>query len=473
MNQDEYLAQDAVSLADLIRRGQVSASEALEAALVRHGQVDERVNSVSNLFPDIARQATQDGLPDGPLTGVPFLLKDLGAMMSGTVTSSGSRLFKSHRAESDSAIVADYKRAGLNIFGKTNTPEFGLTPVTEPALFGPTRNPWDLTRSSGGSSGGAAAAVASGIVPAAHASDGGGSIRIPASACGLVGLKPSRGRVSFAPLGEGWGGLSTQHCVSWTVRDTAVLLDVVAAPQPGDPYFLPVPQVPFAKQIAAPPKALRVAFSTQALCASALDPDCKAGVLATAKLLESLGHQVEEVTIAYDAQSMTAAGGVCTSSGMAATLDAVASARGRPIDDDEIEPLTRSMYRRARKMTGADFAQAVAAAHAFGRQMGQFHQSYDVLLLATLGTPAIELDVLGGNVASFDGYTEALFNFMPNTQPFNMSGQPAITLPLCRSAGGLPIGMQLVAAIGQDGLLLQLSAQLEAAQPWNQLRPVL
>ncbi len=236
MNQSEYLAEDAVGLAGLIARREVSAAEVLEAALERTRAVNPKLNAVTLLMAEAARAAVKDGAPAGPLGGVPFLVKDLGAQVRGAPTAAGSRLMAGAVAGADSAIVAAYRRGGLVIFGKTNTPEFGLEPVTEPAAFGPTLNPWNLDRTPGGSSGGAAAAVAAGLVPAAHASDGGGSIRTPASCCGLFGMKPSRGRVSFAPADEGWGGFSIQHAVTRSVRDSAALLDMVAAPAPGDPY---------------------------------------------------------------------------------------------------------------------------------------------------------------------------------------------------------------------------------------------
>ena len=289
MKFDEYRQHDAVGLAGRVAKGEVSAGELLETALERMAQVNPALNAVTLDLADFGRKLAA-AKPSGPLAGVPFLLKDLGALLEGTVTSSGSALLKDNVAAADSALTTAYREAGLVIFGKTNTPEFGLMPITESSFLGPCRNPWDVSRTPGGSSGGAASAVAAGIVPAAHASDGGGSIRTPASACGLFGMKPSRGRVSFAPLGEGWGGASIQHAVTRSVRDSAVLLDIACQPQVGDPYFLPAPPRPYAQEVGRAPGSLRIGFTTAALASGALDPECAAAVLEAAKLCAGLGH---------------------------------------------------------------------------------------------------------------------------------------------------------------------------------------
>jgi Asp-tRNA(Asn)/Glu-tRNA(Gln) amidotransferase A subunit family amidase len=293
-----------------------------------------------------ARNSVRDGAPVGALGGVPFLVKDLGAQVKGFPTSAGSRLLKDKVAVEDSAIIAAYRRAGLVIFGKTNTPEFGLEPVTEPELFGPSRNPWNLDRTPGGSSGGSAAAVAAGIVPAAHASDGGGSIRIPASCCGLFGMKPSRGRVSFAPLDEGWGGLSIQNVVTRTVRDGAVLLDIVKSPFAGDPYWAPPSAGPFSKDVERDPGALRIGFTTAALVSDDLDPECAQAVRDAARLCEALGHRVEEARLPGDAPAASAAVGLIVAANIAAVLDAEAARRGRIVEAGEIEALTAGVYER-------------------------------------------------------------------------------------------------------------------------------
>jgi amidase len=466
MNQTDYLAQDCVGLADLIARGEIKAAEALEAALTRTEAVNPSLNAITLLLADEARAAVQGGAPTGPLGGVPFLLKDLGAQMAGTATTAGSRLLKDHVAAADSAIVTAYRRAGLVIFGKTNTPEFGLEPVTEPELFGPTRNPWDLTRTPGGSSGGAGAAVAGGIVPAAHASDGGGSIRTPASCCGLFGLKPSRGRVSFAPADEGWGGFSIQHAVTRSVRDSAALLDATCAPVPGDPYGLAPPATPFAAEVGRDPGALRIAFTTAALASEAIDPECVAAVRDAARLCEDLGHAVEEAPLPGHLAAVSEAAGVVVAASVAATLDTEAARRGRPVAEGEVDAVTWAMYRRGQAVSGANYVRALQYAHAFGREVAAFFQRYDILLLSTLGSPPIPVGALRGEPLDLDGYAARLFAFMPNTQIFNITGQPAMTVPLAWSAAGLPMGQQFVGRMGEEATLLRLAGQLERARPW-------
>lgn len=463
MDFQDYRKHDAVGLADLVRRREVSPAELLETAIARMAAVNGQVNAVTMDLSAWGRQAVAHPIPDGPLAGVPFLLKDLGAQLAGSATSSGSALFKDLAATEDSAIVSLYKQAGLVIFGKTNTPEFGLMPVTEPALFGPSRNPWDLSRTPGGSSGGASAAVAAGIVPAAHASDGGGSIRTPASACGLFGMKPSRGRVSFAPMGEGWGGASIQHAVTRSVRDSAVLLDAVCAPQPGDPYFLPPPERPFAQEVGRDPGRLSIGFTTAALASAALDPECAEAVRVTARLCEDMGHLVEEVTLPGNLAAMQQAAGDVIGASIVATFEAEGERRGRPVEASDVEPLTWAMAQRGRAVTGSAYVRGLAAIHAYGRAMAGLFERYDVVLLSTLGSPAIPI---GHLTEDFGKYAERLFAFMPNTQAFNNTGQPAMTVPLAWSHSDLPIGLQFVGRMGEEALLFRLAGQLEKARPW-------
>jgi Asp-tRNA(Asn)/Glu-tRNA(Gln) amidotransferase A subunit family amidase len=467
MDFEEYRRHDAVGLAELVARREVSASELLETAAARMAEVNPKINAVVQ---DLTERARGEAPASGPLSGVPFLLKDLGASLAGTPTTGGSHLFKDVVAPADSALTAAYKAAGLTIFGKTNTPEFGLWPVTESELLGAARNPWDLSRTPGGSSGGASAAVAAGIVPAAHASDGGGSIRIPASCCGLFGLKPSRGRVSFAPLGEGWAGASINHAVTRSVRDSAALLDVTCRPQPGDPYFLPPPERPFAEEAARDPEALRIGFTTAAMQAPAIDPECAEAVRDAARLCESLGHHVEEVTIPGDVTAMSAAAGLVISASIAANLDAEAERRGRPVEAGEVEALTMGTYRRGQEVSGAAYVRALQALHAYTRVEAQLFETYDVLLLSTLGRPAIPV---GWIFEDRKKLTERLFSYMPNTQAFNNTGQPAMSVPLAWSRDGLPIGLQFVARMGAEPVLFQLAGQLERARPWFDRTPAL
>jgi amidase len=461
MNFEDYRSHDAVGLAALVARREVSPDELLDAALARSAEVNPKINAITRDMSGLARGAPAGA---GPLAGVPYLLKDLGAAYGGVPTSYGSKLFAEVTPTTDSAVTRLYKAAGLNIFGKTNTPEFGVWPVTESEQLGVCRNPWDLSRSPGGSSGGAAAAVAAGIVPAAHASDGGGSIRIPAAACGLFGMKPSRGRVSFSPGGEGWAGASIQHAVTRSVRDSAVLLDATCAPQTGDPYFLSPPERPFAEEVGRDPGKLRIAFTDQALTVgSTMDPEVVAAVQDTARLCESLGHHVEAASLPGDHSGMQAAARTVLWASVAANVDAEIDRRGRPLADGELEPATLDIYRRGKATPGPDYVRAVQAIHAYGRAAASLFERYDVLLLATLGRPAIPIGWLFEDPHQT---VERLFAYMPNTQAFNNSGQPAMTVPLAWSSGGLPIGLQFVASMGAEGTLFQLAGQLEKARPW-------
>ncbi|HEX3699866.1 MAG TPA: amidase [Phenylobacterium sp.] len=461
MQFEDYRARDAVGLADLVARREVSAGELLDVAAARMAEVNPKINAVTLDLTERAREAPP---AEGPLAGVPYLLKDLGAAYGGVPTTSGSRMFAQVTPAEDSAITRSYRAAGLAIFGKTNTPEFGLWPVTESELLGPARNPWDLSRTPGGSSGGAAAAVAAGIVPAAHASDGGGSIRIPAACCGLFGMKPSRGRVSFAPGGEGWGGASIQHAVTRSVRDSAALLDAVCAPQPGDPYFLAPPERPFVEEVRREPGKLRIAmFDGSLMGGVSIDPACAAAVREVGQLCESLGHQVEPATLPGDHAAMQAAAGVVMASSVAASMDAEAERRGRPVEPGDVEALTLGSYHRGKSLTGADYVRAMQVIHAYGRAAASLFERYDVFLLSTLGRPAIPVGYL---FEARDELVDRLFSYMPNTQAFNNSGQPAMTVPLAWSAEGLPIGIQFVAKMGAEALLFRLAGQLEQARPW-------
>jgi Asp-tRNA(Asn)/Glu-tRNA(Gln) amidotransferase A subunit family amidase len=472
MTEDEYLARDAVGLGELIDAREISASEALEAALGRLAKVNSRINAVTQDLSERARREARATSTSGPLAGVPYLLKDLGQTLAGTATTQSCKLYRDEIADADSALTAAYRAAGLVIFGKTNTPEIGLEPVTEPAMFGPTRNPWDLSRTSGGSSGGAAAAVAAGIVPAAHASDGGGSIRIPASCCGLFGLKPSRGRVSFAPKDEGWGGFSTAHAITRSVRDSAVLLDIGCLPQPGDPYWTAPPMRPFAEAAATDPAPLRIAFTSAAFSSDAIEPRCAEAVRAAARLCERLGHHVEEATPPIDRVALSGTG-VVVSASIAADFDAIAERRGRPIGEDELEPLTFGTYQRGRAVSGSTYLRALRALHGLGRVIGGFFERYDILISSTLGSSAIPIGALHGEPLDLEGYAQRLFAFMPNTQIFNVTGQPAASIPLAWSREGLPIGVQFTARHSEEALLLSLAGQLERAAPWAGRRPVL
>jgi Asp-tRNA(Asn)/Glu-tRNA(Gln) amidotransferase A subunit family amidase len=471
MNETDYRAHDAVGLADLIRRKEITAAEALEAAIARAEAVNGRLNAINLPLYDSARASAAGAVGKGPLAGVPFLLKDLGAYMAGVPTAAGSKVFATSPPAADNAVVTAYREAGLVVFGKTNTPEFGLEPVTEPELFGPSRNPWNSDHTPGGSSGGAAAAVAAGIVPAAHASDGGGSIRIPASCCGLFGMKPSRGRVSLAPADEGWGGFSIQHVVSRTVRDSAVLLDVVSRPQPGDPYWAPPSEQPFAQEAGRDAGILKVAFTTQAIASGAIDPVCADAVRDAARLCQDLGHHVEEIKLDWEYEPVREAAGLIVAANIATLLNNEAARRGSEIGDDEIDAYTLALYRRGREVAASQYIRALQIAHAFGRLAARTFQGFDVLLTSTLGLPPPPVGWLRGGDPR--GYQKRLFEFMPNTQAFNVTGQPAMTVPLAWTRDGLPVGVQFVGQPAGEGVLFRLAAQLEKARPWaSRLPPV-
>ncbi len=471
MKTSEYLAHDAVGLAELIAQRDVSASELLDAALARLHEVNPKLNAVVQLFEDRARAAIAAGVPAGPFAGVPYLLKDVTTQLAGTVTTGGSRAFAKAVAAEDSALVAAYKRAGFVIFGKTNTPEFGLMAITEPELYGPSLNPWNVGVTCGGSSGGAASAVAAGIVPAAQASDGGGSIRIPAACCGLFGFKPSRGRVSMAPGGEGWGGLTVLHAVTQSVRDSAAILDASCVPVAGDPYWLAVPQTPFREEVRRDPGKLRIGLVMGSLNGSPQDPEVAHAVREAGRLCESLGHSVVEAVPPPVAKDLLPGAIAIVGATVAVNLQREADRRGRAIAEDEIEPLTRMVREQAKNITAVQYVQAIQAMHAAGRAIAQWMMDYDVLLLSTLGTLPIPVGLLKNGIDNIEELTAKHSGFAPNTQLFNATGQPAMSVPLAMSRDGLPIGIQFAAQAGEDALLFRLAGQLEAAQPWRGRKP--
>ncbi|MBS0470422.1 MAG: amidase [Proteobacteria bacterium] len=474
MRQDEYQQHDAVGLAELVRKREVSADELLDAAVARLDRVNDTLNVVIDRFEGEARQAIRDGLPDGPLKGVPFLVKDIGVWMKGHPTAAGSRLLKqSPPVQADSALIAAYRRAGLVLFGKTNTPEFGAAAVTESPAFGIARNPWALDRTCGGSSGGSASAVAAGVVPAAHGNDGGGSIRIPASCCGLFGLKPSRGRVSPAPLGDSWNGFAINHALTRTVRDSAALLDASCQTVSGDNNFLPPPLTLFVQEVGRDPGRLRVGFVPEMLMSAApMDPEVSAALADAARLCASLGHEVEETKIEADFFGVRTKANAILSANMAQMLKVFGDARGRPVTEDEVESVVWIVSQDGLALSGMEMAEAFGAVYQFNRAIGAMFDRYDVLLMATLGQMPVKVgDLSITSITDKDAYTEALYRFIPNTQPFNISGATAMSVPLGWSKNGLPIGIQFVARNGNEALLLRLAGQLELARPWAERRP--
>ncbi|MBL7174529.1 MAG: amidase [Desulfobacteraceae bacterium] len=469
---DNYESYDALDLAQLVRKGDVSATELLEAAIESVEERNPTLNAVVTPMYDEARQSIEAGLPDGPLRGVPFLLKDLGAFYNGVKTSYGSTLYAAFVPDHDSEIVIRYRKAGLVICGKTNTPEFGLTVTTEPRLFGPCRNPWNLDRTTGGSSGGAAAAVASGMVPAAHASDGGGSIRIPASCCGLFGLKPTRGRVSMGPdLGEGWNGMSIHHVISRSVRDSAAFLDATAGPALGDPYWAPPPPRPFLEEVGKDPGNLRIAFTTTPPSGATVDPACVTAIRETANLCESLGHTIEESSPTVNQEELGPATMTLMNTDVRTKLEVRAEALGREPSPEDVERVTWQMAEAGKELSAVSYLKAVQTLHRVGRQVAHFFEDYDILLSTVLLKPPIPLGVLDMMSEDRETYIRTINSFFGFTSLFNVTGQPSMSVPLHWSDDGLPVGLQFTARFGDEALLFRLASQLEAAQPWKDRRP--
>ena len=469
---DDVLWLDATAQAALVANGQVTARELAEAAISRIEQVDESVNAVIHRRFDRAIEEVAAGLPDGPFRGVPLLIKDLFADSAGDPAHQGNRALRDAgwTAQRDSWLVGRLRAAGFNFLGRTNTPEFGLVPVTEPQAYGPCRNPWDLSRSPGGSSGGSAAAVAAGMVAVAHASDGGGSIRIPASMCGLVGLKPSRGRTTLGPEGDE-SGLSVQHVVARSVRDTAALLDVLRGPGPGDMVTAPPPARPYATEVAVRPAQLRVGILDSAP-AGAVDPECQAAVQGCAQLLEKLGHAVSDDHPHIDPDTSRRFGSRWVVNARM-RLNWLGGLLGREVTADDVEPLTWAMASVGQNMSGVEYAAAVAAGSALARQFGRWWEDHDLLVTPTLGQLPPLVGELGPPADDPFATQEQTGRLVPFTTHFNVTGQPAISLPLHVSQEGLPVGVQLVAAYGREDLLIQVAAQLEEAAPWADRRPTL
>jgi amidase len=464
---------DATAQAELVRRKEVKPMELVEAAIERIERLNPALNAVVTPIFDLARKAASGPLPDGPFAGVPLLLKDLGPPMAGVRYTMGSRFLDEYMPDHDGELVARYKRAGLVILGRTNTPELGLLPTTEPVLFGPTRNPWDTNRTPGGSSGGSAAAVASGMVPAAHGGDGGGSIRIPASACGLFGLKPTRGRTPLGPdYGDQQSGLTCEHAITRSVRDSAALLDATAGPDVGDPYWAPLPTRPFLEEVGADPARLRIGVLSQGMGTAALHADCVAAVEDASRLCETLGHHVEapampEVPSDLLAEMFT----IIWSAGCAQDIDTVALLTGRAPTPDAFEPLTWALAEKGRGYGAPAYLTAVMVMQRFAREFAKLTVHFDVLLTPTLAEPPVPLGTFDAPVddplSAFDRAGE----FVPFTPICNVTGQPAMSVPLFWNDEGLPIGVHFIGRYGDEATLFRLAAQLEQARPWAQRRP--
>jgi amidase len=463
---------DATAQADLVRRAEMSPKDLVEAAITRIEAVNPQLDAVIRTRFDQARAEAAGDLPDGPFRGVPILFKDLGCLVAGDATAFGLGPLRDLRWPVTSYLAQQFRAAGFIPLGRTNVPELGSTVTTESLSFPPARNPWQPGHSTGGSSGGSAAAVASGMVPVAHANDGGGSIRIPASACGLVGLKPTRGRVSQGPLtGEAWAGGVIDGAVTRTVRDAAGVLDVISTRMPGEPYYPPPLPRPLREEVGADPGRLRVGVLDRPGAGDFLDdPQCRAAVAAAARLLESLGHHVEESAPAAMFEPEFARHfSTLIAADTALRLQAFEGLLGHPIGEEEIEP-RNAEYRRAGGALGAvAYLESRAWIGMWARRMADWRNGHDLLLTPTLGAPPPELGWFTADGPSREG--RRIASFIPYTAQFNMTGQPAVSLPLHWTPGGLPVGVQLVAGYGREDLLIRVASQLEQAAPWAERRP--
>ena len=470
----EYEDYDGLGLAELVRHKQVTPVELLDAAIARVSARNPQVNAVVMELYDHARQAIERGLPEGPFSGVPYLMKDLTSPIAGVRMTRGSRFFAdTPPSASDSVHVERLKRTGLVIFGRTNTCELGLSLTCEPRQYGPTLNPWDPTRISGGSSGGSAAAVGARMLPMAHASDGFGSIRVPAACCALVGLKPTRARNTFAPFaGEGLGGVSTEHAVTLTIRDSAALLDATCGPGPGDPYIAPPPKRPYLQEVGADPGRLRIAWTARAPNGATIDPVCLQVLADTVQTCIDLGHQVEECDPEIEREAVVPTFLTLAAANTVVNLGSHPTA-GRGPREDEVERVTWLTAKMGEKISGPDYARAVHTEHRLGRQMAAFHRNWDVLLTPGLAAPPVKLGWLDMTMDDLEAYWHRVFAFSPFTVWFNLTGQPALMLPIGQSAAGLPVAVQLVAPFGDEASLFRLGAQLEAARPWIGRKPLL
>lgn len=468
----EYRDYDALGLARLVKKGEVTASQLLESAIARMQETNPKLNAVVIQFLDRARERAASATLGGPFEGVPFLLKDLHLELTGTITTNGSRLFRDHVAKGNSTLVDRYEAAGLVSFGKSASPEFGLTPSTESALHGATHNPWNLAHSAGGSSGGAAAAVAAGVLPIANASDGGGSIRIPASCCGLFGMKPSRGRTPLGPgRGEGWNGLTSVHAVSRSVRDNAALLDATSAPESGSTFRAPSVVRPFLDEVGRHPGRLRIAMSLDSGLPNPIDPECRRAVESAGKLCRGLGHEVEEARATIDGDALARLVSATIPVGIASSVDRRLAELGRQLRDDDLEPFTRGMLEQGRRVSGTAHEEARRLIYRIARDVAKFQDDggFDVLMMPTLGKPPIELGVL--TLSNLENLANEAPSYTPFAMLYNVTGQPAMSVPLHWTASGLPVGVMFVGRYGDEATLFRLAGQLEEAQPWADRRP--
>jgi amidase len=489
----EYDTYDALGLAELVRKKKVKPSELCEEAIRRIEKLNPALNAVVTPMYDYARKTAAGPLPKGPFAGVPFLIKDLLCSFAGVPLTSGCRAYRNYIPDFDSELVTRYKKSGCVILGKTNTPEFGLVAYTEPELFGPTRNPWNTDHTPGGSSGGSAAAIAAGIVPMAGGGDGGGSIRIPASNCGLFGLKPTRGRTPTGPeYGELWQGAALEHVITRSVRDSAAMLDAIQGADPGAPYVIKPPARPYLKELGQKTGKLKIALCTHSPIGTAVHPECVKAAKDAAALLVKMGHVVEEAAPDVDGKALAVSYITLYFGEVAADIDKIKDLTGRKASRSDIEPVTWTLGLLGRSFTAADFVKAIRLWDAAARAMGRFFQKYDLYLTPTVAQPPVKIgelkpkpyeraamavvNTLGlGSVLKASGMVDALaeasLSVTPFTQLVNMTGLPAMSVPLHWTPEGLPVGVQFIARFGDEAALFRLAAQLEKAKPWFKKRP--
>ena len=481
MRPDEYRSYDGLGLAQLVRAKQVTATELFDLALQRTNDTDRQIAAVVYPQADRARRAIAAGLPEGPFSGVPFLIKDLGCEAIDFPTCMGSKLYRDHRYAVDCELFVRLERAGLVTFARTTSPEFGIGPTAEGAAYGrPTRNPWNLERVAGGSSAGSGAAVAAGIVPIAHGSDGGGSVRIPASSCGLFGLKPTRARLPDGPSsGEGWAGMAIDGFLTRSVRDTAALIDATHGPDLGAPYYAPPLHGSLLDAIARPPRRLRIAYSVLSFTGEPVHADCRAAIDHTADLCAQLGHDMVEADPQIDIHRFMRAWTNIVACGTELTVRTRLAELDRPMAPDDIDGVTRGAIALGRTISGSEYLDSVGTVHVIGRQAARLlagELGFDMLLTATLAEPPAMIGRFKPDNDDFLDYRlgpNGVLAYSPFTALANGTGQPAMTVPLYWNGDGLPIGTQFMARSGDEALLLQLAAQLEAADPWFDRMPVL
>ena len=470
----EYDRHDGLGLAALVKKGSVTPLEVIDEAIARAERLNPALNAIVFKAYDMARDAAKKMTPHGVFAGVPTLLKDMRAGATGMPTRAGSRMTPATPADHDSTVVARYRANGIIPLGKTNVPEFGIVPTTESRLYGAAHNPWNLDHTPGGSSGGSAAAVAAGIVPLAHATDGGGSIRIPASNCGLVGLKVSRGRITQGPdAADSTSGLSVDHCVTRSVRDCAAMLDLGCPPDYGDPYFAPQPQGSYLEGIVQKPKRLKIAVAFKTLDGAPFSADVTEAMQKAAALCAELGHHVEEASPSVNNEEMTMAFMTLWASNTAFGVESLSRMTGTKISLDVIEGLTMGLYEKGKALTAVHQIWAQQTLFRTARVAANFHETYDLWLTPTLSKPPLTLGVINIEETDVEEAFAPILDYVPFTAMQNGTGQPAINLPLHWSKSGLPIGVQFVARSGDEMTLLKLAAEIEAAYPWFDKRPKL